>query len=134
MLLCCLPIFFKLTFSRNYFGNTIRVFNRLDPDQDRHFVGPDLGQTVSKGYQQMTTRRWQAKSKDISVESSGYESFHDENQIYQWGHENLNPRVHCSSGKRGSPGVGIFWFPLFRTPMIDSFSHISSNLLILEIQ
>ena len=24
------------------------------PDQDRHFVGPDLGQTVCKGYQQMT--------------------------------------------------------------------------------
>ena len=24
--------------------NTIRVSNGLDPDQDRHFVGPDLGQ------------------------------------------------------------------------------------------
>ena len=25
------------------FFNTIRVSNRLDPDQARHFVGPDLG-------------------------------------------------------------------------------------------
>ena len=25
--------------------NTIRVSNSLDPDQDRHFVGPDLGST-----------------------------------------------------------------------------------------
>ena len=24
----------------------------LDPNQDRHFVGPDLGPTVCKGYQQ----------------------------------------------------------------------------------
>ena len=25
------------------FFNTIRVSNSLDPDQERHFVGPDLG-------------------------------------------------------------------------------------------
>ena len=53
--------------------NTIRVSNSLDPDQVRHYVGPDLGpncsqrlstdnkmsgwiwvQTVCKGYQQTT--------------------------------------------------------------------------------
>ena len=28
--------------------------NSLDPDQDRHDVGPDWIQTVCKGYQQMT--------------------------------------------------------------------------------
>ena len=28
--------------------------NNLDPDQDRHFVGPDLGPTVCKGYHQKT--------------------------------------------------------------------------------
>ena len=33
----------KLTFSRKSFRNTIRVSNNLDPDQVRHFVGPDLG-------------------------------------------------------------------------------------------
>ena len=35
----------KSTFSQNSFGNTIwiRVSNRLDPDQARRFVGPDLG-------------------------------------------------------------------------------------------
>ena len=38
---CCrLQTFFsKLFFSKN----TIRVTNALDPDQDRHSVGPDLG-------------------------------------------------------------------------------------------
>ena len=32
-------------FLKNYFRNTIRVSltNGFDPDQDRHFVGPDLG-------------------------------------------------------------------------------------------
>ena len=33
----------KLSFSKNSFWNTIRVTNSLDPDQDRHIVGPDLG-------------------------------------------------------------------------------------------
>ena len=51
---CCrLLTFYKLTFSKNSFRNTIRVSNRLDPDQDRHSVGPDLGpnclQTLSAG-------------------------------------------------------------------------------------
>ena len=35
--------FSKLTFSKNSFRNTIRVSNSLDPDQDLHSVGPDLG-------------------------------------------------------------------------------------------
>ena len=30
-------------FFKNSFRNTIRVSNSLDPDQARHFVGPDLG-------------------------------------------------------------------------------------------
>ena len=30
------------------------VSNCLVPDQDRHFVGPDLGAIFSKDYQQMT--------------------------------------------------------------------------------
>ena len=43
MLFCRLLIFFpKLAFSKNSFRNTIRVWNSLDPDQARHFVGPDL--------------------------------------------------------------------------------------------
>ena len=31
------------TYLQNPFRNTIRVSNSLDPDQARHFVGPDLG-------------------------------------------------------------------------------------------
>ena len=33
----------KLFFFKNSFRNTIRVSNRLDPDQDRRSVGPNLG-------------------------------------------------------------------------------------------
>ena len=36
-------LFSKSTFSKNSFKNTIRVSNGWDSDQDRHFVGPDLG-------------------------------------------------------------------------------------------
>ena len=41
MLLLSSADFSKSTFSKNSF--IIRVSNFLDPDQDRHFVGPDLG-------------------------------------------------------------------------------------------
>ena len=52
----------------------------------------------------------------------------------QWGQGNPNPRVNCSSGKRGfaefptgtvDPQVGISRFHC--TPMIDSISHISNK-------
>ena len=32
--------------------STIRVSNRLNPDQARHFVEPDLGPNCLQGYQQ----------------------------------------------------------------------------------
>ena len=35
--------FQKSTLMKNSFRNTIRVSSSLDPDQARHFVGPDLG-------------------------------------------------------------------------------------------
>ena len=38
VVVCCQLTFFKIPFR-----NTIRVSNGLDPDQDRHSVGPDLG-------------------------------------------------------------------------------------------
>ena len=41
-------LFSKLTFPKNYFRNIFRVSNGLDPDQDRHLVGPDLSSTVCK--------------------------------------------------------------------------------------
>ena len=46
MLLSFAYFFSKGTFSKKSFRNTsIRVSNSLDPDQDRHSVGPDLGPT-----------------------------------------------------------------------------------------
>ena len=36
--------FFKISFlKKNSYRNTYRVSNGLDPDQNRHSVGPDLG-------------------------------------------------------------------------------------------
>ena len=35
--------FFKLTFSKKSFRNTVRESNSLDPNQARRFVEPDLG-------------------------------------------------------------------------------------------
>ena len=35
-------VFFKIEVFKSSFRNTIRVSNGLDPDQDRHSVGPDL--------------------------------------------------------------------------------------------
>ena len=34
---------FKLSSFKNSFRNTNRVSKDLDPDQDRHSIGPDLG-------------------------------------------------------------------------------------------
>ena len=46
--ICGQLTFFKLIFSKNSFTNTIRVSNSFDPDQDRHFVCPDLGLNFAK--------------------------------------------------------------------------------------
>ena len=35
--------FVVMSFSKNSFWNFIRVSNNVDPDQDQHSVGPDLG-------------------------------------------------------------------------------------------
>ena len=35
--------FSKLTYSKNYFINIISMSNSLNPEQDQHSVGPDLG-------------------------------------------------------------------------------------------
>ena len=40
---CQLLTFSKLTFSKKSFWNTIRASKGLDPDQNRHSAGPDLG-------------------------------------------------------------------------------------------
>ena len=43
LFLSSVDFFLKLTFSKKYFRNTIRVSNSMDPDQAQPFVGPDLG-------------------------------------------------------------------------------------------
>ena len=40
----CHLLILSLTFSKISFENTIRVSNSLDPEEARHFVGPDLDQ------------------------------------------------------------------------------------------
>ena len=36
----------KSTFFQNFFRNTIKVSNSVDPDQARHYVGPDQVNTL----------------------------------------------------------------------------------------
>ena len=43
MILSSTDFFKKKFFSKSCFKNTVRVQNGLDPDQDRHSFGPDLG-------------------------------------------------------------------------------------------
>ena len=57
LLFCSLLIFFRSTFSKNYFRNTISVSNSLDPDQARLFVGPDLGPNCLEKLSADETRR-----------------------------------------------------------------------------
>ena len=38
-----LTFFFKINFFQKKISNTTRVSTDLDPDQDQHSVGPDLG-------------------------------------------------------------------------------------------
>ena len=40
---CRLLTLFKINFFKKNFSYTTRVSNELDPDQDRHSVGPDPG-------------------------------------------------------------------------------------------
>ena len=49
LLLLSADFFSKLTFSKNYFKNTIRVTKSLYSDQDRDYVGPDLGPNCLHG-------------------------------------------------------------------------------------
>ena len=42
LFLCCHLTFFKTNFFQNIASETIGVSNSLEPDQDRHSVGPDL--------------------------------------------------------------------------------------------
>ena len=45
-----------VTFSKNYFRNTIRVSKGLDPEQDRHFVGSNLGPNCLQRLSAQTTK------------------------------------------------------------------------------
>ena len=53
--------FTKSTFLKNYFRNTIRVANSLDPDQAQHFVEPDLGPNCLQKLSADDTRRYRVK-------------------------------------------------------------------------
>ena len=54
---CCLCVFFKSTFLKHSSRNTIRVSNTLNPDQDRRYVGPDLGPNCLQRLSADDTRR-----------------------------------------------------------------------------
>ena len=53
---CGLLLYFKINFFRKILSGipTIRVSKSWDPDQARHFVGPDLDPNCLQDYQQTT--------------------------------------------------------------------------------
>ena len=58
-------LFSKSNFSKNYFRNTIRVTNSLDPDQTQRFVRPGLGPNclqIQYSSADDKSRRWQPKN------------------------------------------------------------------------
>ena len=62
---CC--FFSKSTFSKNSFRNTITVSKSLDPDQARHFVGPDLGPNCLQRISADDTCKQRVKSGHTNV-------------------------------------------------------------------
>ena len=57
MLFCGPLVFSKSVFFKNSVRNNLLVSNRLDPDQARHFVGPDLGPNCLQKLSADDTRR-----------------------------------------------------------------------------
>ena len=66
MILSYAVFFQNELFFRNSFRNTIKVSNSLDPDQARHFVGPDLDPNCLQKYQ-LTTHIIFKKGSTVSL-------------------------------------------------------------------
>ena len=63
LMLSSAECFSKLVLSEKIFKNTFRVSNSLDPDQDRHKVGPDLGPNyLQRLSADNKSRPWQVNS------------------------------------------------------------------------
>ena len=65
---CRLLFFFRnqLFLEKSFYGCIAKIVsNRLDPDQSRRFVGPDLGQNCLQSYEQTTL-----EGKELSINRS----------------------------------------------------------------
>ena len=60
----CVCFFSKLTFLKNYFMIYHFCVNSLDPDQDQHFVGPDLGPNCLQSLSADDTSRQRVNPKN----------------------------------------------------------------------
>ena len=67
MIFCHLLILFKIYFSENSFRNTISMSKQLDPDQDRHSVGLDLGPNCFQRLSVDDTSRQRVKMQKVSA-------------------------------------------------------------------
>ena len=63
MLFCRQLIFLKIYFFKSSFRNTIKASKKLDPDQARCFVGPDLGPSYLQMLSADITSRQRAKGE-----------------------------------------------------------------------
>ena len=71
MLFYRLLIFFKINIFLKKIRNTIRVSNTLDPDQARHFVGPDLGPNCLQTFSADDTSRQIVQDINIKLKTRG---------------------------------------------------------------
>ena len=65
-----LTFFLKLAFSNNSFRNTFRVSNSLDPDQEQHFMGPDLGPNCLQKMTKVTASKERVNAQLVLLNTS----------------------------------------------------------------
>ena len=71
-------VYIQNNFSKKKIRTAKRMSNGLDPDQNRHSVGPDLGQNFLQRYQQATIDVTNRERIEITIVITGLE----ETQIF----------------------------------------------------
>ena len=106
MLLLLSADFFQNQFYQKILPGTLSVSNCLDPDQDRHFVGPDLDpnclQTLSaddKDMESFTSNQDKFVEFISPIKGSYPKRYFDNNSLAP---------ISCSGGSRGGLGGGQF--------------------------
>ena len=109
--ICChLMTFFKISFLKNSFGNTLQVSNALDPYQDHYSVSPDKGPNClqrPKIFNLKKVSRPQQNHEnytaclDVEYIAKVYSDFEENNFMIIW----TSSRENLSSGYANNKGA-----------------------------